>query len=55
MLFDSRNTYLWHPWQVLQVVGLIENHDWEGQTEYNVFFFQNNSLLTIILALHHDK
>ena len=23
--FDSRNTYLWHPWQVLRVTGSTEN------------------------------
>lgn len=31
MCFDSCNTYLWHPWQLLQVAGSIENSDWEGQ------------------------
>ena len=25
--FDSRNTYLWHPWQVLRVTGSTENPD----------------------------
>ncbi len=26
--FDSRNTYLWHPWQVLRVTGSTENPDY---------------------------
>lgn len=30
--FDSRNTYLWHPWQVLRVTGSTENPGKEFQS-----------------------
>ena len=44
--FDSRNTYLWHPWQVLRVTGSTEN-------PAKVIFYSRSQSLLIFSIFHH--